>query len=244
MIENDIHSHFHPKGLVSQCQSQVRLAGVSSGWVIGGDQTVQDGEVAPQPVRLLLSATMVAAIAVLLFVNISAELAIAHGHGETPATTTSSSSTQRSQDFEIRLSGDRQATVGQLASQTVQVDDAITGNPEANVIVNTKSIALEDNKQMFAYQSRTDDQGKLTWNEQFFDGTPHQVIAEVTSSSGSALQVSHEVEVEGIEPPLYIRFISLGYYTGTFVLSLWAGIWLHRRSSRSFPGSQAANSKG
>jgi hypothetical protein len=207
------------------------LAGVGSGWVIGGNQTVQDGEVAPQPIRLLLSAATVVAIAVLLFVNISAELASAHSSGETLAAT--APSVRRSQDLEIRLLGDRQATVGQLANQTIQVVNAKTGNPELNVIVNAKSIALEDNKQMFAYQGRTDEQGQLTWNEQFFDGAPHQVVAEVTPPNGIALQVSHEVEVEGIEPPLYIRFISLGYYTGIFVLSLLAGIWFHRRSSRS-----------
>ncbi|BFM40942.1 hypothetical protein [Synechocystis sp. LKSZ1] len=207
------------------------LVGGVSGWIIGGDQTVQDGEIAPQPIRLLLSAVTVLAIAVLLFVNISAELASAHAREETQTTTTLS--VQRSQDLEIRLSGDQRATVGRLASQTIQIFNAKTGNPEVNVIVNAKSIALEDNKQMFAYQGSTDDQGKLTWNEQFFDGAPHQVIAEVTPPNGVALQVSHEVEVERIEPPLYIRFISLSYYTGIFALSLLAGIWFHRRSSRS-----------
>jgi hypothetical protein len=214
------------------------LAGVGSGWVIGGDQTVQDGEVAPQSVRLLLSAATVVAIIVLLFVNVSAELASAHGsgemhHGSGEAQVAVAPSVQRSQDLEIRLSGDRQATVGQLANQTIQVVNSKTGSPEANVVVNVKSIALEDNKQMFAYQGKTNDQGKLDWHEQFFDGAPHQVVAEVTPSNGTALQVSHEIEVEGIAPPLYIRFISLGYYTGIFVLSLLTGIWLHRRSSRS-----------
>jgi hypothetical protein len=207
------------------------LAGVSSGWVIGGDQTVQDGEIAPQPIRLLLSAAIVVAIAVLLFVNISAELSSAHGGEETQVAATPS--VQRSQDLEIRLSGDRQATVGQLANQTIQVVNSKTGSPEANVVINVKSIALEDNKQMFLYQGKTNDQGKLDWHEQFFDGAPHQVVAEVTPSNGTAFQVSHEIEVEGIAPPLYIRFISLGYYTGIFVLSLLIGIWLHRRSSRS-----------
>lgn len=206
------------------------VAGVVSGWVIGGDQKVQDDEVAPQPIRLLLSAATVVAIASLLFVNISAEFASAHGHGEMQSVT--APSVQKSEDFEIRLSGDQQATVGQLASQTIQVINAKTGNPEADMIVNVKAIALEDNKQMFAYQGRTDNQGNLTWKEQFFDGAPHQVVAKIASPSRSALQVSHEVEVEGIAPPLYIRFISLSYYTGIFVLSLLAGTWLHRRSSR------------
>lgn len=206
------------------------FAGVGSGLIIGGRQIVQAGEIAPQPVRLLLSAATVVAIAVLLFVNISAEFVSAHDHGETQAAM--SPSVQRSQDLEIRLSGDQQAIVGQLSSQTVQVINATTGNPEANVIVNAKTIALEDNKQIFGYQGETDNQGKISWNEQFFDGAPHQVVAEIVSASRTVLQVSHEVEVEGIEPPLSVRLISLGYYTGIFVLSLLAGIWFHRRSSR------------
>ena len=206
------------------------IAGVASGWVIGGDQTVRDGEVAPQPIRLLLSAATVVAIAVLLFVNINAELASAHSHGEMQSVT--ASPVQKSEDFEIRLSGDQQAIVGQLASQTIQVVNAKTGNPEADIIVNVEAIALEDNKQMFAYYGRTNNQGNLTWKEQFFDGAPHQVVAEIAPPNSLTLRVSHEVEVEGIAPPLYIRFISLSYYTGIFVLSLLAGVWLHRQSSR------------
>jgi len=207
------------------------FTGVSSGLVIRGNQTVQDGEIAPQSAKLLLSVVTVVAIAVLLFVNISAEFASAHGHGHTQAA--SSPSMQRSQDLKIHLSGDQQTTVGQLSNQTIQVINTKTGNPEANVLVNAKTIALEDNKLVFGYQDKTDDQGRITWNEQFFDGAPHQVVAEVTLPNKATLQVSHEVEVEGIAPPLYVRLISLGYYTGIFVLSLLIGIWLHRRSFRS-----------
>ena len=207
------------------------LAGISSGWILGGNQTVQESEVAPQPVKLLLSIVTMIAIAVLLFVNISAELISAHNHEETPAAPTAF--VQRSQNLEIRLLGDRQATVGQLSTQTVQVTNARTGNPAVNTVVNAKSIALEDNKQIFSYQGRTDDQGKLTWREQFFDGAPHQIVAEAILPNGARLQVKQRTEVEGIEPPLSIRLISLGYYTGIFFLSLVAGIWLHRRSSRS-----------
>jgi hypothetical protein len=215
------------------------LTGVGSGWIIGEHQIVQDGEIAPQSVRLLLSAVIVVAIAVLLFVNISAEFASAHSHGHTQAAI--SSSMQHSQDLEMRLSGDQQATVGQLASQTIQVVNAKTGNPEANVAVNAKTTELENDKPIFVYQGRTDDQGKITWNEQFFDGAPHQVIAEATLPNKTTLQVSHKVEVEGIAPPLHVRLISLGYYTGIFVLSLLTGIWLHRRSSRSVSLSLKSN---
>lgn len=38
------------------------LTGLRSGWVLGGNQTLRAGEIAPQPVRILLSGTIVLAI--------------------------------------------------------------------------------------------------------------------------------------------------------------------------------------
>jgi 5-hydroxyisourate hydrolase-like protein (transthyretin family) len=211
------------------------LAGFGGGWIIGGDQTLQSGEVAPQKVRLLLSGVIVIAIAVLLYVNISAELISSHDHGTgtevSPniAVQRSLRDATRTPDLEIRLSGDQKATVGELANQTVQVLNLKTGKPEAGVTVKAQTISLEDNKQMFAYQGTTDTKGQLTWKEQFFDGAPYQVSVEAIFSDGKPMQVAHEVEVKEIEPPLYIRLISLIYFTAFFVIGLWSGFWLHRR---------------
>ena len=210
------------------------LAGFGGGWIIGGDQTLQSGEVAPQKVRLLLSGVIVIAIGVLLYVNISAELTSSHDHGTgthdhgTGTEVSPNIAVQRTPDLEIRLSGDRKATVGELANQSVQVLNVKTGKPEAGVTIKAQTISLEDNRQIFAYQGTTDAKGQLTWKEQFFDGAPHQVSVEAISSN-TPIRVSHEVEVKAIEPPLYIRLISLTYFTAFFVISLWAGFWLHRR---------------
>jgi hypothetical protein len=43
--------------------------GFGSGWLLGGNQTVGDREIAPQPVRMLLSTMTIIAIAVLLLVK-------------------------------------------------------------------------------------------------------------------------------------------------------------------------------
>lgn len=208
------------------------LAGFGCGWIIGGDPTLQSGEVVPQKVRLLLSGIIVIAIFVLLYVNVSAEFASTHSHS--PDTEVLPNiAVQRSQDLEIRLSGDREATIGELANQTVQVLNVKTGKPEPGVTVKAKTLALEDNTPMFAYKGTTDANGQLTWKEQFFDGAPHQVFVEAISSHPTHIQVAHEVEVEGIEPPLYIRLITLCYFSAFFVISLWSGFWLHRRSSQT-----------
>jgi hypothetical protein len=227
------------------------VAGFGSGWIVGGDQVAQADEIAPQNVRFLLSGATMVAIAALLIVNISAELpghshgevyghgeahGQAHSHGETAVASPapilpSPAPIQRSPNLEIRMPSEQQATVGQLASQTVQVINLKTQQPEAKLAVEVKTVALEDGKQMFAYRGTTDSKGQITWKEQFFDGAPHQVTATIASSNEAVLQASQDVEVEAIAPPIYIRLISLSYYTGVFVISLLTGIWLHKRSA-------------
>ncbi len=50
-----------------------------------------------------------------------------------------------------------------------------------------------------------------------------------TSQKFAPLEVSQEIEVEGIEPPLLIRFISLFYFTLIFVVGLAVGFWSNKR---------------
>lgn len=217
------------------------IAGLGSGWLVGGDgeafpgnrsmqSQIQPDEVAPQSVRLLLSGMSLVAIAALLFVNISAELHPAHSHGEVQIEP--DTALQSAKDLEIRLSGDQQATVGQLASQTIQAVNLKTGSPAANLAVEIQTVALEQQQPVFNYAAKTDSQGEITWQTQFFDGAVHQIVAKVVepnTPNKEALQVSHMVEVEAIEPPLYIRLISLSYCTGLFLLSLLIGMIWHRR---------------
>ncbi|MGK7894996.1 MAG: hypothetical protein AB4372_15595 [Xenococcus sp. (in: cyanobacteria)] len=67
-------------------------------------------------------------------------------------------------------------------------------------------------------------------SEKIFDGAPHSVTATVSPVENSSeqfepLQVSQEIEVEGIAPPLVVRFISLFYFTLIFLVGLTAGFW-------------------
>jgi hypothetical protein len=52
-------------------QLPVHFTGLAGGWVIGQRRHTHLGEIAPQPVRLLLSGAIVVAIAVLFYVNVS-----------------------------------------------------------------------------------------------------------------------------------------------------------------------------
>ena len=48
-----------------------------------------------------------------------------------------------------------------------------------------KAIATEDNLTVFDYKGIPDQQVKLTWLEQFFDGSPHKIEVETTPLRGS-----------------------------------------------------------
>jgi hypothetical protein len=211
--------------------------GLLGGWVIGGQKELQEGEIAPQSVRLLLSALTVVAIVTLLFINISAEVAEAHGskhssHGEAIIP-----SVAKSQGMEVRLVGDKTATVGKLANLGLQVKDSATGEPIKDVALQVKAIALEDNLTVFAYNGVTDKEGKFTWLEQFFDGAPHKIQVEATPSETSSRQfptigVAQEIEVEAIAPPIYIRLIGLFYFTAIVGIGMAIGLVLQELRKR------------
>jgi hypothetical protein len=214
--------------------------GLLGGWVIGGQEELQQGEIAPQSVRLLLSALTVVAIVSLLVINISAEVAEAHssGHHSNTAEAVAPSS-QKSQGLEINLEGDKNATVGKLANLSLQVKDTATGQPITDVGLQIKAIATEHNLTVFDYKGIPDEQGKLTWLEQFFDGSPHKIEVEATPLPGSSRQfapvkVAQEVEVEAIAPPIYIRLIGLFYFTAFVGIGMAIGLLIqHRRTPQA-----------
>lgn len=208
-------------------------AGLGSGWVLGGDQTIQDGGIAPKPARMLLSAAILLSIVVLLVINIEAEIAetqISHDGEQSFVAPT----TQVAQGVQVKLSGDTWAIVGQTAKQTIQITDASTQEAVIDVSVKLQIIASEHDERVFAFEGLPDSTGMLTWKQQFFDGAPHQVIATISPITNSSyqfspIQVSHVVDVEGVAPPLYTRFITLIYFTAIFVASLIMGLVMRQR---------------
>ncbi len=92
---------------------------------------------------------------------------------------------------------------------------------------------LEDKWITFAYQGIPDAAGKIAWQQQFFDGAPHQIEVEIFPKNNSKRQfspflVSQEIEVEGVAPPLFVRLIVLGYLTSIILLGLILGMWWQR----------------
>lgn len=208
-------------------------AGFGGGWVIGSQQPIRPGEIAPQRVRLLLSGAIVVAIAALLFVNISAELAqsqhsmaMSHGTEEPPAAR--QPTMLNVQGLEMKLSGDTDATVGQLASFQIRVMDTKTKQPATDVGLRITTTQLENNWVSFAYQGIPDRTGTLAWKQQFFDGAPHSIEVTAipqteTKRSLQPFQVSQNISVEGVAPPLLTRLISLAYFVGIVVVGLLIG---------------------
>lgn len=207
--------------------------GLLGGWVIGGQEELRSGEIAPQSVRLLLSALTVVAIVTLLFINIGAEVAEAHGSGHNSSSEAIAPSVQKSQGVEIRLEGDKNATVGKLANLALQVKDSITGQPIKDVALLLKAIALEHNLTVFTYKGIADSEGKLTWQEQFFDGSPHKIEVEAMPNPGSNRQfspvkVAQEVEVKAIAPPMFVRLLGLFYFTAFVGIGMAIGLLIQQ----------------
>jgi hypothetical protein len=215
--------------------------GLGGGWVIGDRQPMQLGEIAPQRVRLLLSGAIVVAIAALLFVNVSAEFAQSHrsmamSHMTKDAPSSHHPSKLQSQGLELQLSGDTSATVGQLAKLQVNVSDIKTKQPVTDVVLKVTTTQLEKNWVAFAYEGSPDSTGKLAWQQQFFDGAPHNIKAEIVPQSIAKrqfqpFQVGQEISVEGVAPPLQVRLIPLAYFTGIVGVGLLLGLRLRRQKS-------------
>jgi hypothetical protein len=223
-------------------------AGLSGGWVIGARRVTNAGEVAPQPVRLLLSGATLVAIAALLYVNVSAEMAqsgmsepmshpmgkgqmagMEHPKKSIPANTITS------QGIKLAITGDNSATVGKIANFHVKAVDAKTDRPVAGTIsIQTINTEKQDKWTAFGYQGAIDANGQFAWQSGLFDGSGHQVNVEFTPAAvggqqSAPIKVAQAVEVEGVAPPLSVRLISLGYMTGIVASAFLVAFWLRRR---------------
>jgi hypothetical protein len=217
--------------------------GLGGGWVIGGRQKIQPGEIAPQRVRLLLSGVTVVAIAALLFVNVSAEFSQSHGsmamsHGTEAAPPSDIPSQLKSQGLEVELLGASSATVGQPAKLQVKVTDLKTNQPATNVVLKVSTTQLDRRWVAFATQGIPGRNGTFAWRQQFFDGAPHRIEVEVAPQANADRQfkpvrVAHNIAVEGVAPPLQVRLIALAYFTGLVGVGLLAGLGLQRKRTQS-----------
>ncbi|MFM2064574.1 MAG: hypothetical protein RLZZ507_4245 [Cyanobacteriota bacterium] len=183
---------------------------------------------------MLLSALTIVAIVTLLFINITAEVAEAHGSGHDHKTENIAPSVQKNQGLEIKVLGDKNATVGKLANLAVEVKNSNTGEAIKDAVLKVQTIALEDDLTVFAYQGFPNPEGKLIWQEQFFDVAPHKVEIEATPLPNSPRQfspikVAQLVEVEGIAPPMSTRLISLFYFTAIVGMGMTIGLLIQQR---------------
>lgn len=219
------------------------LVGLSGGWLIGGKPEILPVAIAPERVRLLLSGVVVVAIATLIFVNITAETAESHNREHRDShehlLSLGKSEIVDSTGIKLEISGDSDATVGQLAKFQIQAIDTKTNQPASDLTFKIKTIQQEDKWVSFAYKGTTDANGKFAWQQQFFDGDPHEVEVEFASKDNKAtefvpLRVTKAVSVEGIAPPLSVRLISLAYFTGIIAIGLILGLNLRRLPLEKF----------
>lgn len=216
------------------------MAGMGGGWVIGCRQSLEDGEIAPQPVRLLLSMGILLAIAALLYVSFTAETAEAHS-SHTPDEISSRAEAQpHPESMTVSLDDLAMAKVGQTIPLMVELADAATGQPITDVDLAIATTLLDYDQTVAAFRATPDATGRYTWQQQFFDGSPHVVTVRVSPQPGAAMQfepfelVKH-IDAIGVAPPLSVRLISLGYLTAVLATGVGAGFWTRRRLQGSTP---------
>ena len=198
-------------------------AGLGGGLIIGGQQKIQPGEIAPQQVRILLNGAAMLAIAALLAINLSN---LGEGHAEMADVPLSSPTSPQPQGLQLQIAGDTQATVGQPANLVAQVKDS-AGQPVSDVLLNVTVTSLESGWTALAYQGTPNRDGKLAWQQQFFDGAPHQVAVKVLpqpSRQFQPFQATKTIEVMGVAPPLLTRLITLFYLTVFLLIGLVIGL--------------------
>ncbi|BAZ67894.1 MAG: hypothetical protein KME28_24490 [Pelatocladus maniniholoensis HA4357-MV3] len=207
------------------------VVGFGGGWVIGGQQKIQPGEIAPERVRLLLSVAMIVAIIAMLVINLSAKVAHSHTIQHTPSI--SDSGIVQQGGLQAQILGDKSATVGQTATLGVKVIDQKTNQPAKDILLNIKTTQLENGWTAFSYKAIPDTTGQFTWQQQFFDGAPHKLEIEISSLTNavrqfSPLRLEREIEVEGVAPPLITRFIALSYMTVIVIFGVLIGLGLRQ----------------
>lgn len=212
--------------------------GFGGGWVIGYSSR-KSAEVVPQRVRLLLSSAVLAAITALIWINVSAQMAESHTgtHRSTLNSQRLEPSEQSQQGLAVQISGDQQAVVGQPANLVAQVTNAQTGQPATNILLEVTALPVGEDWTTLAYQVVPDANGKLKWQQQFFDGNPHQITVRVLPQRGSKrqfqpFQVSRVIDVKAIAPPLGSRLIVLTYLSAILSLGFLLGLGMQKVSQQ------------
>lgn len=208
------------------------LVGLVGGWIIGGEQEVRPGEMAPRRVQWLLSGAAITAIITMLFIGIMAEQADAHGDGEHDEAVLKELLQKNPvpQEITAELADRAPAVVGQLVpfSVTAAMTD---GTPINNAVLDVEVRSVEYDRPVMSLTGQSNSQGEFAWQQQFFDGAPHQVIVKVSPEPNSDVQftpfvLAETIDVEGIAPPMPTRLISLAYFTAFLAVGTGLGYWL------------------
>ncbi len=205
------------------------LVGLLGGWLIAKQPRGGSKELS-QSVRLLLSGAAMAAIVALLVVNISAENA-EHSQLEPLSL---SRTTAEVGSLKLEYLGDTIATVGKLADLSARLIDTRTNQPVQDTTFRLQAKDLEHGMTVLSVAGKPDANGVFTWQQQFFDGAPHQIQFEAVSPANSApLTLAQAIDIESIAPPLSVRLMTLGYMTAIVGIGMVVGFGAGRMRSGS-----------
>jgi len=194
--------------------------GVIGGTIIGKQSGAEEMSTT---VRMVLSGLVVVAIIVLLLVNIQAEKADAHSGHEHSHSRQSLGKIENLKTIE--LVSNHSAIVGKPASFKLHLLSPTTQS-DINFKLTTKQ---EEGWTAFAIEGVLKQEEDFSWQESFFDGSPHTIEVEVSPAKSAKQQfrpfsLQQEIDVEAVAPPLTRRLISLGYMTAFVSLGFLGGL--------------------
>jgi hypothetical protein len=190
------------------------------------------GDHLQQNMGVMLSGLTGVVITGLLAVNVSAELSSAPDQmlewqkAERP--------TLKAESVDLKLNGDRDATVGRLISLQIQATDLLTGQPARNQLFKITVTRLDNDQLAFAYQSLTDATGQLVWQQQFFAPGSYYVDAEAIPQQtpivpAMPLKVSKTLQIKDLPQPMMTRFMPFMYTLYVLGTGIAGGFWQQQR---------------
>jgi hypothetical protein len=207
------------------------ITGLSAGWVIGGKQHVNPGQLVPKKVEALLNAAVLVAICSMLILAVAAEMNIHQSCAHNMVEGEADVKVAHDANYRLTVSGDRDTAVGDLSSFNIQALDLRTMKPAQGLPIKVNVEQLEEHFPVLSFTAITDEAGKVSWKQSFFDGAPHRVEAQIGRSIIPGLRSWITVSVEAIHPSLYRRLTTFSYMIIFLLFGLICGLIAKDRNS-------------
>ena len=206
------------------------VIGLIGGWVIGGRQQIDPGQIVPRKVEMLLTAAVLVAICSMLALAVAAEINIHQNCGHDAGNEEVTARAAEDANYRLSVSGEGKTAVGNLSSFSVQAVDLRTMKPAAELPIHVDVLQLEEGFPVLSFTGIADVAGKVSWKQSFFDGAPHRIEAQIDQGRFPGLHSWKTVSVEAIHPSLSRRLTTFAYMIMFLLMGMLVGLLIKERT--------------